>query len=248
MFKLNVDTRETVVMTNKLEKLHRSAFPLAVRGTLNRAAFNTKKKTLLDVTNKTFTNRTKNFFRANSKVFMAKGWDVRKMVSEVGMVEGRLKGDSNYAVKDLAQQEVGGSIGGRSFIPLKQARVSNSYSKNVKRNLRIGNRLGNIVDSKKIRGKSKAQKYIRAAHKAGKGGLVLGNRNRGSRLVFEIRGMKKVRGALRVKSIPVYSYRDNRKVKVKATHFMKRSGEISGRQMPRFYNEEGKRQIERLMK
>lgn len=247
---LNVDTRDTVVMTNKLEKLHRSAFPLAVRGALNKAAFNTKGKTLLQTTEKTFTNRQKNFFRANSKVFMAKGWDVRKMVSEVGMVEGKLKGDKNYAVKDLAQQERGGSIGGRSFIPISSgARVGGSYGRNVKRKLRIGQNVGSIVDSKKTRGNSKAQKYIAAAYQAGKGGLVLGNRSNGnSRTVFEIRGLKKVKGFTKIKSIPVYSYSPNRKVKVKATKFMERSGEISGRQMAKFYNEEGQRQINRLMR
>lgn len=246
---LNVDTRDTVVMTNKLERLHRSAFPLAVRGALNKAAFNAKQKTLLDVTNKTFTNRSKNFFKANSRVKMAQGLDVRNMVSEVGMVEGKLRGDTNYAVKDLAQQEVGGSIGGRSFIPIsKGARVSGSYSKNVKSSSRIGNRLGSIVDSNKTQGKTKAQKYVFAAYKAGRGGFVIGNRGNGvSRIVFEIRGLKKVKGFTRIKSIPVYSYKKNRKVKVGATHFMQRSGELSGRQMAKFYNEEGQRQINRLM-
>lgn len=41
---LNVNTDATVALTNKLEKLHKSAFPVAVRSTLNSAAFDMKKR------------------------------------------------------------------------------------------------------------------------------------------------------------------------------------------------------------
>ena len=44
---LNVNTDAVVALTNKLEKLHRSAFPVAVRSTLNSAAFDMKKDTIL---------------------------------------------------------------------------------------------------------------------------------------------------------------------------------------------------------
>ncbi|MBL4809315.1 MAG: hypothetical protein JKY43_04565, partial [Phycisphaerales bacterium] len=42
----NVNTDAVVSLTNKLEKLHKSAFPVAVRGTLNSAAFDVKQKSM----------------------------------------------------------------------------------------------------------------------------------------------------------------------------------------------------------
>ncbi|KKN42121.1 hypothetical protein LCGC14_0716250, partial [marine sediment metagenome] len=73
---LNVNTDEVVRYSNKLEKLHRSAFPIAIRGTLNNAAFDVKQKTMPVSAEKEFVNRQPNFFKANSKVNMAKGFNV----------------------------------------------------------------------------------------------------------------------------------------------------------------------------
>ncbi len=42
--KLDVNTDSAIQLTAKLERLHRSSFPSAVRNTLNDAAFDMKKK------------------------------------------------------------------------------------------------------------------------------------------------------------------------------------------------------------
>jgi hypothetical protein len=94
----NVDTDEVIKFTNKLEKLNRSAFPNAVRGTLNGLALDVKTKTMPDQTEKDFTIRQKNFFKANSGVDFARGFNLRSMASIVGFYSRR---PNNQAIEDL---------------------------------------------------------------------------------------------------------------------------------------------------
>jgi len=122
---IKIDTSKFAELNKEFDKISRSAFPLAVKSTLSDAAFYTKKKTLLDVSQSVFTIRQKNFFKANSKADPAKGMNVNQMVATVGMYDNNLKtinGRKNYAVSELEQQETGGRIGHKSFIPMKWAR------------------------------------------------------------------------------------------------------------------------------
>ncbi len=59
----NINTDASVMLVNKLEQLHRSAFPLAVRGTLNAAAFDVKMKTLDESATQNFERRSPTFFK-----------------------------------------------------------------------------------------------------------------------------------------------------------------------------------------
>jgi len=122
---VNINTDKLVKFTNKLEKMHRSDLPVAIRSTLNKAAFDMKTKTLPASALATFEKRhVGQFYKANSRFEGARGFDTNSMKSTVGFVENRLKGRTNYSVQDLEQQETGGSLSpARSFLPLKGARV-----------------------------------------------------------------------------------------------------------------------------
>lgn len=250
---LNINTDATVVMTNNLEKLHRSAFPNAVRETLNRAALDVKKDTLLKSADKNFIKREPNFFKANSRVEFARGYNVNSMAATVGMVEKNLKGEHNNSVKDLEQQEEGGNIGGRSFLPLYKARVGNNPNKKVKANLRISDIRkswnSRVVDVRKQNAKNKKEAFVKAAIKAGAGGFVFSDTYFGSRILFRIdsvfsslKGRKTI-----IRKTGIYSAVKGFKAKVKNTHFMKNAALESGSKIERFYNEEGQKQVERLM-
>jgi hypothetical protein len=170
---LNIDSSAVVKHANTLERMHKSALPVAIRGTLNKAAFNVKKDTLPRSATRNFINRSPNFFKAFSKVEMASGFNVNNMQSTVGMVNQDLKGSNNYAVKDLEQQESGGTIKGKSFIPMTDAR-GGSRSKPV----RPGNRMSaikNPLSAANGKGRNKGEKYIRTAIAAGVGGFVITN-------------------------------------------------------------------------
>lgn len=239
MAQFNINMDAAVVMTNKLEKLHRSALPVAVRSTLNSAAFDLKQKSLLQVTSKTFEQRKKTFFKATSKVKKAKGFDVKTMASVVGFIGG----DKNQAIDDLEAQERGGHIKGRSFVPLKGARKGNSNKGLVEAKFRT-TKFKNVIRAGKQKGGSKGARFIKAAMKAGKGGNVIGQNG----ILFRVTKMNKSAKKFKFKAKPIYDFKKGRSAKIKSTHFMKRSAIMSSKKLVKFFNIEGRKQINRLMK
>ena len=240
---IRVNADELVAFTNRLENLHKSALPNAVRGTLNRLAFDVKQKTMPDSVASTFTIRRPNFFKANSRVMMADGWNIMSMRSEVGFTTANLTGVNNYAVSDLEQQERGGKIDGKSFIPMAPAR-GGGMSKPV----RPGNRLSSlkkIVNASHIAGNRK-QAFVKAVKKAGPGGYVLGNGE--SKVLWRINSISLRGGNVRVKKTALYSYRKNRSVTVKATSFMQTASTQSVKKVTYIYIAEAKRQLARLQR
>lgn len=239
---LNINTDAVVAFTNKLEKMHRSALPVAIRGAINSAAFDVKLKTMPISVKKEFTERNKTFFKANSRVAMAKGFNVRGMKSIIGFTGGRLKGGSNFAVKDLQQQEFGGTINKKSFIPTDKARGGNK-AKPVRPSNRLS-KINRVVNQNHLSGSIK-QRFVKAIHKAGKGGHVLGGSKVGQNTLFKVNSIGKG-GKFRL--TPLYSFEHGRSVKVKPTHFMKNASLISGRKIEMFFIKEAKRQFEKLKK
>ena len=239
---LNVNTDAVVAFTNKLEQLHRSAFPIAVRSTLNSAAFDMKKDTILKSAKDNFTQRKPSFFKANSRVETAKGFDIKTMSSKVGFT-----GDSQ-AVEDLEKQEHGGGIDGRSFLPFgskggaNPARSGNSYGKNIKPNARL--KTMKIVNPSKVSGKNDKEKFIKSVIHAGVGGFVLGNTKNILWRVNSIKGMRK--GELKL--TPLYTFKKGRDVNVKATHFMKEATEETIKKIDKLYMEQAQKQFDKALR
>lgn len=239
----NINADAVVEFTNKLEKLHRSALPVAIRGTLNKAAFDVKKNTMPQSAKANFMQRQPNFFKANSRVEMAKGFNVRSMKAVVGFTENGLKGGNNFAVRELQQQERGGEIKSRSFIPMDDARGGSAT-----RLVRPGNRISNItkiVNANKVAGKNKRQQFMRAAKIAGKGGFVIGNTTK--KILWRIDDIRIGRGTT-IRKKAIYSYEESREVSIKGTSFMREASTASARKMDAYFNDEAKKQIIRLMK
>jgi hypothetical protein len=238
--KLNINTDAVVKFTNTLEKLHRSALPVAVRTSLNSAAFDVKKRTLLKETSESFTIRQKNFFKANSRVEQAQGFNMNTMRATIGMVEGGLKGGNNYAVKDLEQQERGGSIKGKSFIPLSPARVGGSNAKAVRPQNRL-NAIQNVVNYKNAKGANDKQRFVKSVHHAGVGGHVIG-KVKNKEILWRVNSLSKTEGG-NFKLTALYSYKEKRSVKVNNRNFMEKSATESGRSIEKFFILEAKKQI-----
>jgi len=123
--KFDPSKSKLVKLTAKLEKLHRSAFPSAVRNTLNEVAFNAKKIVPKEAS-ANFTIRQKNLFNRMTIVNRAIGFNVNKMSSKVG-IDGTKK-----ISEGLEKQETGGAISNRKILSHDMARVSNSSVKKVK--------------------------------------------------------------------------------------------------------------------
>jgi len=242
---LNINCDAAVVFANKLERMSKSALPVAVRQTLNSAAFDVKQKTMPAAAKQSFIQRQPNFFKANSKVVMAQGFDLHTMKSTVGFIS---LGGTNKAVEDLEQQEDGGKIGGRSFVPLPAARTSRSWKKKVKNDMRIANLSNKINDSHNAKGKSDKEKFIRSAVFAGNGGFVIGNKRTagGSRILFQIRSIVRKKGNNVIKAVPVFAVKRNRQVNPAATHFMQRSSLKSAAGMNDNFVMNAKKQLSKI--
>lgn len=251
MIKFDINSNEAILLTRKLEKLNRSAFPVAVRGTLNKAAFEVKQTTMPVAADRHFIKRKPNFFKANSRVEMATGFEVNGMRATVGFIPRSSTGYNNYAVRELQQQEQGGIIDHRSFIPLDSARTGESHKQMVKPGVRLSNVKG-VVNAANSKGANDKEKFIKAAIHAGRGGFVIGTGNK--KKLFQISLINRLSGRdshgrmTRVKAKAIYSFSQGRGVSISATHFMKEATLITASRLPVFYAQEAERQFKRVLK
>ena len=244
-FEFNIDTDEIVAFTNKLETLHRSSLPNAVRETLNGMAFDVKSNTMLKSAKKEFIERDKNFFKANSRVKKAFGFDLETMNSKVGFIaSGSVKNNKNsQSIENLKQQESGGTIKDRAFLPTKQARTSRASNKKVRRKNRLRAMKG-IIDATKMSGATRQQKFNQAFSMSKKGGFILADTGK-KKILWEVVNKKKnKKGLPRLKAI--YTFEDGRNVKIsKATKFMQKASEQSAKLGSQIFIKEAKFQFEK---
>lgn len=166
--KLNVNTDASIQLTARLEKLSKSAFPSAVRNTLNETAFKTK-SLVPKKASQNFTIRQKNLFTRFVLVDKAQGFNVNQMSSKVGI-------DANTKSKlaeGLEKQEKGGVIQGSKLIAHDKARVSGSSKKKVRK----GNYKSVVSNVSKKGKRIKGSKYVMI----GKGS---------KRTIFEVKNKK----------------------------------------------------------
>lgn len=247
MIQLNINTDSAVKFTNALEKLHRSALPSAIRGALNDAAFDVKTNTMPHHSAIEFKNRVPNFFKANSKVEKAMGFDVNTMKATVGFVEGALRGGNNFAVRDLNEQESGGTIDKKSFIPLDPARTGKSSDKPVRPNARLKS-IGKIVNARNQKGASKSSKFINAVLRAGVGGFVLGSTKKGENILWRVDGLSSNVKTKKFtpKLTALYDWKQGRSVHVQGRSFMKKASLESSKKIEGYYIKQALRQIQKF--
>ncbi len=235
---LNINSDSVVAHTARLEKISKSAMPVVIRQTLNAAAYDVKMKTMPD-SSSVFVKREINFLKANSKVDPAKGFDVNRMAATVGFMNIKPKpvAHTDLAVQDLEEQENGGEIGGRAFIALKGARVSNSFSKRVKAVNRLKEIEGKMIDSADAEGNSRGQRFIKSAIFAGVGGYVMGNKknSKGNKMVYRVNSIARNGSNTMLKMTPLYALKAGRTVAPPATHFMRKASDRSADKMESFY-------------
>ena len=213
---INIGTDELVKFTNRLEKMRKSDLPVVVRQTLNKAAFDMRKKSLPKTYKKAFTERDKNFLRSRSRVEMAQGFDIKSMESKAGIV------GNDITTRGLAMQSRGGTIPNRAFIPMPMARTSNSMQKKVRKKAR----LSQIAIHHRVR-EGNARQMIKTAWKTGAGGhLLYGD------TMFEIRGIRRQRGGNSfIKMKPLYSYEKGREVTVSKKPYVQEAAIMEGQKI-----------------
>ncbi len=244
---LNVNSTKVVAFTNKLEKIGKVELPIAIRGALNKAAFDVKQRSMIKSAEAHFVKRNPNFFRANSHVDMARGLFVNSMRSTVGFLPSKAQ-YNNKAVQELQQQEYGGDIKDRTFIPTEGARVGSSATPvRPKNRLKtIGPQLSRAIDVKNIPGPNRRYKFMRAAHKAGRGGYVIAGLRKP--MLYRIESISRKYGRTFIKQKPLYSFAKGRSVKIDRTSFMREASLNTANRLERFYIEEAIRRIAKMAK
>lgn len=246
--RINVNTNELANLNLKLEKVHRSAFPVTVRNTLNTMAFETKKKTLPEEFNKSFVIRSPSFSKAFSSVEMAKGFNVKTMKSKVGMTDRKRGQKSEQAGRDMTPQQLSGKIGGRTFIPMRQARTGKNQNKMVRRENRISN-IDKIIDTKGNSAQTEKQRFVRTAlnvaTRHGKKTLV---RHKGALYRIDRAGSNIRTRKMFLKVTPVYSVKEGRSVNVKAVPFTRRASLKTHKRANVIFVEQAERKIKKVMK
>ncbi len=153
------------------------------------------------------------------------------MASTVGFVStGLHNAATNYAVRDLEEQEQGGTIHGRSFKPLPAARRGGTG--NVKANARISQILkaGNIVDADESKGNNRMQQYIRASIHAGEGGYVLGDH-----ILWRVKRIARIGRNTFFTKEKLYSFKKSGTAKVHATGFMKKAAHAAQKEVEFYF-------------
>lgn len=218
MIRLDVNTKPLIALTTKLNGLHRSAFPSAVRNSLNEVAFDAKKNVPL-VASQNFTIRQKNLFNRFTVVEKAKGLNVGNMVSRVGLDGTKQK----KLTEGLVKQETGGTILGRKLIANDMARTSSSPNKKVK----TKNYLSKITNIGTPGNRKRGSKYftIKKGNKA---------------TVFERLSKSKF--------VPIYNKRQTRNSRVQAKPFIAPSALKASANMDIIYRKQAEYQFSKYLK
>ncbi len=250
MIRLDVNTDSSIQLTARLERLHRSAFPSAVRNTLNDAAFDMKRKELPKSFKKNFKPKsgTIPFFKKLTAVNKATGFDVNQMKSVVGLLDPSNVVDKRF-VEGMYKQEHGGIIDdGLRY--LKYAR-GGSYSNRVTSE--------NIYDKNKVisgrsrigRGKgTRKSKFVARAYRSMKDDKpMFMNSMRGNFLVK----VKTVSSNVRTRKLSfnfefVAMSRKVVKTRIKSTKFNSEAAKETSKKLERFYREKAEYQFTRHLR
>jgi hypothetical protein len=134
-FVFNVNTNAAIVLTDKLERLNKYAFPNAVRSTLSDGAFHMKKKAIYESANKNMTVRNKTVFKKFTGVEKAKySRNIEQMKATVGFIDkDGIKGSK--VPQGMENNEFGGTDDdGLMYMP--KTRISGSQKRLVRKSSR----------------------------------------------------------------------------------------------------------------
>jgi hypothetical protein len=218
--RLDVNTDASIELTAKLEKMHKSAFPSAVRNTLNGAAFKTKrlvpKKASLN-----FTIRQKSLFKKFVVVDKASGWDVKRMKSVIGL---QTSAGKDRLIDGLVKQELGGVVSNRRLVAHDKARISGSNSKKIRKKNYLSNFIGRVGTPKK---RVKGSKYIMIKGSAGK------------KTIFEVKNKKLT---------PIFTVRNTDKTRLKKRPFLRPVAALVSKRIPEMYKNNAEFQFKKYLK
>lgn len=236
MIRFDVNTNANIILTAKLERLNRSAFPSAVRSTLNDAAFEHKKVNLPLSAKANMNVKNPTFFRKYTGVKRASGFNVSSMYSEAGFSpSNEIK--AKKALEGMEKNEVGGTDD-EGGMYIGKSRGAKGL---VKRNFRFDKSKVLKVNSKS----NVARMYASAKAKK----QVFINTSKGRFLVQAKTFNRGVGGGSPdIKVDFLMRHRKKHVAKAKATHFVKEAAIKTSKQLESFYYKNATFQFNKVLK
>lgn len=246
---IKIDSNAMKQYEKKLNDLHRSAFPNAIRSTLNDAAFEMKKDKLHTSAAKNFKHtRSKTFFKKFSGVKKATGWNINEMYSEVGMLDMGNK-TARKAVQNMNLHEKGGIVDdGMQY--LIGSRVSESYAKLVRKsNIYDKNRvITGLSKVKRGKGTRKSKFVARAYRSLKEGKPTFMNSMKGNILVQVHAIQKRNKKKIKIKSTLLMKERTRDNKRITPNNFITKAGIQTQKSIPLNFRKHAEKQIKRRMK
>ena len=246
-FQLNVNTDAAIILTAKLERMHRSAMPSAIRSTLNDAAFAMKEKEILDSAKINMKVKNPTFFKRFTGLKRANGFNVNSMYSEVGFLDRGQKSATKAINKGMESNEFGGqdNDGGMYIGKSRNAKGL------VKRNARFDkSKVTRGYRSSNIRTKKSNNNFMgRIFASIQENKSVFINSKSGRFLVKAIsveRGGKDKKAKIKVDFL--MRHRKQHIAKAKATHFNQEAALKTQKQMDNFYKKNAEFQFSKIWK
>jgi hypothetical protein len=236
-----IETKGIAKLAIQLHEVHRAALPNAVRFTLNDLAFDVKKIQLMPALVSSYLIiRKPSFFKKYSGVDKAVGWEIDKMISEVGMIP---KGDASHAVERLKQQDEGGSLI-HTQVPLYATRRDSSHKKLVQNQLYWSKiKIKAKIQYGDKQGLIRAVTATRISH-AGGGtpvGVIYG------KYLFGIQGFTRIgQKQIKLHLTRLYEVEKEKTRHIKAHHFMRKASNESGRQIQELFNRNAEKQLSKF--
>lgn len=230
-----IDSKDLKRYKADLNKMSRSAYPIAVRNTLNNAAFEMKKNQLHKAAKDRFEyTRAKNFFKRFSYVNKSFGYNINRMQSKVGMRDLGQK-SAKAAVQNMDMHEKGGTITKGSMY-LESTRITNKRGRLVRTKQRL--RKGMVIKNPKG---TFVQKAINASmrqkpfwHKAG--GLFY---------LIKVDSFTKTAKGISFKSSVLMRQRQN--ARIKPNKFISLAARKTEAKIPNLYKIEFEKQLRRYV-
>lgn len=222
-----VDSYDVSVITKKLQELHRSDYPLAVRGAINAVAKDMKEDTLQKSFNKNFNISRNTFLKSHSGYRLSPNtFDINKMQSECGIMRGKMDVSSLSSGERLNFQERGGQMSNRA-IPFSRDGVGGAYRGEDEKST-----IHSAYFYRHFKGKQK--------------GVLL--RNKGKTIVKTDKAILLYSKEMEKGEWPKILYLLNRAPKIQANPFIKPASDISHSRIYRFYFIEAKKRFDKRLK
>lgn len=241
----NVNNDDVINLTAKLEKISKSAFPSAVRNTLNNAAFDMKTKGLLNSANKNFsTVRSPSFFRKFSRFEKAEGFNVNKMSSRVGFVD-----NNDPAIKKvvagLQKHEIGGLIDDGARY-LKDSRTSGSYSKRVRR-ANYYNKAKVITGRNKGAGGTRKSKFVARMFRAHKEDKPMFLNSAKGNILVKVASISRSKDGVKSRLKFLMMSRSKTPVRISRNGFVTDAGMDQRKKLPKYYKKNAEYQFSKIL-